>query len=86
MSRLSPPKVLLAATFTALTLANPAYAQSREEVRKSCRSDVIRYCRSAVGNQQKMLACMRDNRNSLSAGCRAALVAMQEKQKEQKSE
>ena len=73
-------------TLVAMSLAQPAIAQSQSEVRKACRSDVMRLCLSAARDRDKLRSCMRDNRQSLSQGCHTALAAAQAKQEGQKGD
>lgn len=50
-------------------LPNPAGAFSLEAQLK-CTGDAYRLCRSEIPNVEKITACMREQRQSLSPGCR----------------
>ena len=41
----------------------------------ACTADAIRLCMSAYPNEEKLLACMKENRESLSDTCRVAFDA-----------
>nr|WP_210301999.1 hypothetical protein [Methylobacterium brachythecii] len=50
----------------------PAGVRAGEaEQAELCRDDVIRLCASAIPNRGRIIGCMKVQRASLSAGCRA---------------
>ena len=54
-----------------------AHAAGGDAVQKACREDVLRLCRSAIGDKTKVKACMREHAAELSDGCKTALIAQQ---------
>ncbi|MCE4224855.1 hypothetical protein HCU64_13910 [Methylobacterium sp. C25] len=63
-------RIALAATLAALLY--PAAIQAGEaEQAEYCRDDVIRLCASSIPDRGRIIRCMKAQRVSLSAGCRA---------------
>ena len=52
-----------------------AHAAGGSAVQKACRQDVLKFCRSAIGDKTKVKSCMREHASELSDGCKTALIA-----------
>jgi hypothetical protein len=52
----------------------PAAAQTAAQ-KRACGSDAKKYCRSSLGDQQQLMACMKQNSSRLSARCRKAMAS-----------
>jgi acetyl esterase/lipase len=57
---------------SALLLGSAALSQDRD-MRRACSKDVLQLCNAARGDRSAMRQCMMENRDKLSATCRAAL-------------
>jgi hypothetical protein len=55
--------------FASATIGN---AQTPQDER-DCRSDAVKLCRSALGNQMAVLACFQRQRHKLARRCQAVL-------------
>ena len=62
-----------AVPFSSLALDDKYHITPEEKA--ACSSDVVRLCFEAYPNEDKLLSCMKQNRESLSAGCRVAFDA-----------
>jgi hypothetical protein len=58
--------------FLALLAAGSAGAQGTPEQRRACTPDVYRLCAGEIPNVRAITACLRRQKASLSAACRAA--------------
>jgi Cysteine rich repeat len=54
---------------------NGAASGGAESAKTACRSDAMRFCSDAVGDQAKMKTCLRSHAAQLSDGCKTALIA-----------
>jgi hypothetical protein len=53
------------------TLSTASFAAGTAEQRQACTGDVFRLCSSDIPNVDKIVACLKRQRTSLSAGCQA---------------
>jgi hypothetical protein len=60
--------------------ASRAAPGGAEIMREECGPDVQRVCRGVLPGRGRIIACLADNRESLSQGCRQALMSMRERQ------
>lgn len=44
-------------------------AQKREEQKRACEADVMKFCKDDMPDEAKITACMKSNKPKLSAGC-----------------
>jgi hypothetical protein len=66
--------VVASAIILAGTLFSSAtFALGTKEQRAACTSDVMRLCMSSLGSDSGIISCMKKNRSSLSARCKATL-------------
>jgi hypothetical protein len=64
------------AVVVATTLASsPAFATSEAEARAACTGDVFRYCVSAIPNLDRIIVCLRGQKEKISKPCQAVLSA-----------
>jgi hypothetical protein len=65
--------LLLATCVAACWVVWPAKSQAftEEDQRRLCTPDVFRLCSSEIPDRERITACMRKNRASLSEGCRS---------------
>jgi hypothetical protein len=77
LSSTTPPRVpLLVVAATALLLAAQPIASAQESFRgtqadqQACTDDVFRLCNQFVPDEQRIIACLAQNRPSLSPGCK----------------
>ena len=66
------------ALVVATTLASPAFAYSLAEIaqaRAACTGDVFSYCVSTIGNPDRTIACLQENKQKISKPCQALLTA-----------
>lgn len=73
MSKIRRATLSIAAVvaFSSLATAGFAASPSDAEKRAACRSDVMRYCFSMIGNDGKIEGCLRGHRPQLSGTCKA---------------
>jgi hypothetical protein len=57
--------------FLALFAAGSAHAQGTPEQRRACTPDVYRLCAGEIPNVRAITSCLRRQKGSLSAACRA---------------
>ncbi|ACL61516.1 cysteine rich repeat-containing protein [Methylobacterium nodulans] len=67
-------RVIIVACFAILVTlaATRSYAQGADS-QQACQPDAARLCSAAGSDPQRVEACLRKNRKSLSAACRAAM-------------
>ena len=77
--RCNPGRVALAAGFAlaASTIAVSPGSASYERARQMCMGDAMRLCSSELPSIARITACMRRNKASVSAGCRAVMDEME---------
>jgi hypothetical protein len=63
-------KILSGLAFCLAMLPATGYAFTQDDQRQLCTGDVFRLCASEIPNVQRITACMRKQRASLSEGCR----------------
>ncbi|WFT80061.1 MULTISPECIES: cysteine rich repeat-containing protein [unclassified Methylobacterium] len=68
-------RVAIFACFTLMTCvaSSESFAQS-DAARQACSPDAQRLCSSAGSDPQRVAACLRQNRRSLSPACRSAMA------------
>lgn len=67
-------RVVVAAAF--VMAAGVAHAQApTSQEQAACRSDAMRHCSSHVGKPDQMNACLKTNKEKLSAACKAVVEA-----------
>ncbi len=66
--------VLFGLALTASLAPEPAAAQTAAQ-KRACGSDAKKFCRSSMGDQQQLMACMKQNSSKLSARCRKAMAS-----------
>jgi len=74
----NPRRLRLMALRVAISLIlgpAPGYALGTESERAACTSDVFRLCGSEIPNVDRIIACMKAKRASLSAPCKGVLDA-----------
>lgn len=64
--------------------AGDAAPTGREAVRAACKADVQALCAGIEPGGGRIMACMRQNRDKVSAGCQEAFRAAREARKSQK--
>ena len=71
--------LLLCSSLHAQTLPSPAQQPDKYRVtaqeKAACTSDAIRLCMHTYPDEDKLLACMKQNRDGLTATCRIAFDA-----------
>ena len=67
-----PHAALVAATF-ALGATTNASAETPEQ-QQACMGDAFHFCGSAIPDQNRVFACLVDNRNLISVACRAEMA------------
>jgi hypothetical protein len=73
-NRLTSRIVLASVIILAGTLFSSAsFALGTAAQRAACTSDVMRLCMSSLGSDNGIISCMKRNRSSLSARCKATL-------------
>ena len=63
-------KILSGLAFCLTMLPATSHAFTQDDQRQLCTGDVFRLCASEIPNVQRITACMRKQRASLSEGCR----------------
>ncbi len=63
-------KILSGLAFCLAMLPATGHAFTQDDQRQLCTGDVFRLCASEIPNVQRITACMRKQRASLSEGCR----------------
>ena len=63
-------KILSGLAFCLATLPSMGHAFTQDDQRQLCTGDVFRLCASEIPNVQRITTCMREQRASLSEGCR----------------
>jgi len=54
-------------------LATPVAVRTAAADNGRCMSDAFTYCGQYIPDRERVAACLKSNRNRISAGCRAAL-------------
>lgn len=57
-------------------LANETNAPQRGAVREACKNDVATLCAGIQPGEGRIKACLRENKDKLSEGCRSAIATM----------
>ncbi len=55
--------------------AKPAPSAGASDASSACRGDVVKYCRSSVGDKPAIAACLKAHAAQLSDGCKTAMIA-----------
>ena len=72
--RIHPVALTLALSIGGIAAQTPAFAQEYQgtfEQRMACTPDVMRLCSSQIPDTNRIVACLRQNTELLSGGCRA---------------
>ncbi len=73
--------IIPAGLFLALSVATPASALDKEQLRQQtqalCTDDAMRLCGDVVTDEAKASSCMKTHRAQLSAQCQKAVKAME---------
>jgi hypothetical protein len=64
-------KTVSGLAFCLTMLPAMSHAFTQDDQRRLCSGDVLRLCASEIPNVQRITACMRKQRASLSEGCRS---------------
>jgi hypothetical protein len=64
-------RIALCIGFAAVLLPTTSRAFTEEDQHRLCTGDVFRLCASEIPNRDRITACMRRQRASLSEGCRS---------------
>jgi hypothetical protein len=64
-------KTVSGLAFCLTMLPAMSHAFTQDDQRRLCTGDVLRLCASEIPNVQRITACMRKQRASLSEGCRS---------------
>ena len=73
-SKLLSGSVLVVVVATTLA-SSPAFATGEAEARAACTGDVFRYCVSAIPNLDRIIVCLRGQKEKISKPCQAVLSA-----------
>jgi hypothetical protein len=65
--------VMLILALSAFDISTTALAQGTREERAACRRDMLRYCRQAGNDRNRVRDCLIAHRTRLNARCRRAL-------------
>ena len=57
------------------TISTSSFALGTAEQRAACTPDAFRLCKSEIPNVERVIACLRQNRPSLSKPCQAVMNA-----------
>jgi hypothetical protein len=76
---MSKRRLAAAGLAPALLIASAAAAQDNQYritpyEKAVCLTDAVRFCRGAYPDQDRLIACMKDNRSNLSSICQSALI------------
>jgi len=63
----------LALALALATISTSSFALGTAEQRAACTPDAFRLCRSEIPNVQRVIACLRQNKQNLSKPCQAAM-------------
>lgn len=78
---------ILAGLFLVLAAASAAKADTRAQIRQTCRADIQQYCQAAIGGgKEKMRSCIRENASRFSQPCRDALRAAWSARRQQQTD
>jgi hypothetical protein len=66
---------MLAVVVATTLAASPAFATSEAEARAACTGDVFRYCVSAIGSLDRIIVCLKGQKEKISKPCQAVLTA-----------
>lgn len=75
MRKAVAPALLIVAAFSATCAAASDKYHVTEQEKAACTADAARLCLSAYPNEDALLACMKQNRSSLSPTCLVAFDA-----------
>jgi hypothetical protein len=64
-------KTVSGLAFCLAMLPATSHAFTQDDQRRLCTGDVLRLCASEIPNAERITACMRKQRASLSVGCRS---------------
>lgn len=67
--------IIVAGGFAGVIASSPASAQTNgtQQENDACRRDVVRYCKDAMPDNFRILACLQQHRSRISGGCQKVL-------------
>jgi hypothetical protein len=65
----------VALSLSLATFSTPSFAVGEAEARAACTGDVFRYCVSAIPNLDRIIGCLKQQKQKISKPCQAAMTA-----------
>jgi hypothetical protein len=65
----------VALSLSLATFSTPSFAVREAEARAACTGDVFRYCVSAIPNLDRIIGCLKQQKQNISKPCQAVMAA-----------